>query len=620
MREPMAVPRSTFSMRTGVAHLRSLPADTLLDLALQRAERDVFVSPILHEVIHHACANTAVNVALQYRWLELLRLLLSSPGFGYGIDEELVSMAADLAAGEAALQPIAEGLALFAEFDCAVPGSPTVQSVMLGPADALLWRLLALKGGVGSHVDALRGALLDERLDARTVVRKADLLCNPVRPGTGNDTYLIGYLVVKALWTRFLAGGPDPRLRAPSFLHFVMYYLYEDWTLAGLVLSADRLSGAAVARRVADRLASLFSMDLARQVAAFTDDLAGRHRERGTLIRGPEEREHGGFSGLDLSADEIRAGMRALVRFDLERVGPGARLADQTERVAGIRNLQHASLMAEMDPQSELVADLLLRGHVPGRPIVRLLDFIVDLPKEKRPYCYLLDVPVGIGGEAEELMLWASQDRPMRSLRVGATVADPFASRPAVGRLVGVVTSTDVPWRFYAFLLQDASIVCSWAHGGEVRDASELQRLGAMVQREAQIERATELSLPMLNEYLVRNVQVSDAVARQADSATSDMVARLRGLLAAEGWGGLLSSGGTRDFGFLNVVPRTADVRCLAAAGLCGAFGQDRAGMEERMARAGYRLEEALAVSQRASDAAGPPLIRMDGEQVSVAV
>jgi hypothetical protein len=37
------------------------------------------VYAIVHELLHHGAANSAVNVVMQWRWLRLVRLLLSSP-------------------------------------------------------------------------------------------------------------------------------------------------------------------------------------------------------------------------------------------------------------------------------------------------------------------------------------------------------------------------------------------------------------------------------------------------------------------------------------------------------------------------------------------------------------
>ena len=611
--------RSTFSMRTGVARLRALPAPVLLDLTLQNAGAEVLISPILHEVIHHACANTAVNVAMQYRWLELLRLLLSSPSFGYGIDEEQVDLAEDLAATEAALQPIAEGIAHFAEFDCVVPESATLRNTMLGPTDALLWRLLSLKAGIGSHVDELWGQLRSEQLGARTIARKTDVLCNPVRPSTGNDSYLLGYLTVKAPWNRFVASCPEARLRAPSFLHFVMYYVYEDWELARILLSPGRIPVDAVTRRIATRLTTLFAANLSAQVSAFTDDLASRGKQRGTLQRGPEEREHGVFQGLDLTVQEVRAGMTSLVRFHRDHVAPGGALADQHQRVTGIRNLQHAAMMMEMDPTASFVTELLRRHRVVGAAMVRLLDFVLDIPERKRAFCQLIDLPVDIRGQGTQLLLSPTGDHAnIRALE--APAAAQFSSVPQSGRVVGVIASTDIPWRFYCFLVKGDAVVCSWIHGGEIKDTEEHRALMETISREAQMESSTQLSFTMLNDYITRNTAASERVRRRADATTRAIAEILRELLNGAGWQGLLSPASAQDFGVRNIVSKMSDVRCISAAGLCNAFRRSRTDVNTLMQSAGFELASALEVSERVKMGTGVTLIRTEGDQVFVQV
>lgn len=599
MSAPVGHMRSTFCMRTGVAHLRSLPSSQLLDLALQRADPEVLVTPILHEIIHHACANTAVNVAMQYRWLELLRLLLSSPAFGYGIHEEHVALAADLAAAEAVLQPIAEGLAHFAEFDCALPQSRMQRPYMLGPSDALLWRLVSLKQGADAHIDSLCALQRAELLDARTIDRKTNVLCNPIRPATGNDSYLLGYLAVKSLWNRFVAAGPGGGLRAPSFLNFVSYYVYEDWSLATILMSPGPIPLAAMTDRIDSRLRSLFAGDIAARVAAFTADMAARGEQRGTLTRGPEEREHGAFEGLDLTSEEVWDGMRALVRFQSERVGPAGAITEAAAP-AGIVNLQHQTLMATVEGK-------------------RILDLVLDLPQQKRAFCFLMDVPVDIRGRGGAELLLSPQDDPsvVRGLQAPA---GRFSSEPQPGRLFGVVASTAIPWRLYCFLLHGDEIVCSWTHGEPAEDPGELQRLARAIVNEAQMEGSLQLSFSLMNDYLTRNAAVQTQVEATAGAATSAVASRLRALLDAAGWTGLIGASVTRDFGLRNLVPTMKGVRGLAAAGLCNTFTSDRGELGAMMQGAGHPLADVLELSARIRVETGVTLVRADESHVHVQV
>jgi hypothetical protein len=62
----------------------------------------------VHELLHHAAANSAVKVIMQWRWLRSLGLLLSSRRYSVAGDDRFVGLVANLAAVEAVLQPLAE--------------------------------------------------------------------------------------------------------------------------------------------------------------------------------------------------------------------------------------------------------------------------------------------------------------------------------------------------------------------------------------------------------------------------------------------------------------------------------------------------------------------------------
>jgi hypothetical protein len=608
--------RNTFSMRTGVAHLRALPASSLLDLAFQKGGDDVFVTPLVHEIIHHACANTAVNVALQYRWLELLRLMISSPVLGVAIYDDEIEMAAKLAAAEAVFQPLAEGIAHFSEFDCVVPESRMGRDYMLGPADALMWRLIALKG-TGGHMDQLFGQLKSEQLDARTIKRKTDVLCNPVRPRTGNDTYLLGYLIIKSLWNKFITSVKDARLRAPSFLNFVMYYIYEDWELARIIVTSGRESPEPIIERIVARLKKLFDSDLVSQVIAFTDDMANRSNQRGTLIRGPEERKHGGFQGLGINEAEIKQAMLALINFQQEYVAAGARLAPQ-QKIENLTNLQHLNLMREMDASQPFVRELLYRQRLTGDRIVRLLDFVLDLPQQKRAFCYLMDIPVAIRAQNGTELLLSPLDDPSRVRSMPAPSASAFSDVAQPGRLFGVIASTAIPWRFYCFVLHQDRVVAVWGHGAGDDDA-EFQQLSRTITTEVQMENATRLSFVKLNEFMMSNQQIQEVVGERADAASQAIAEELNSILQTKGWAGLLTKQTKFDFGVANIVPKKS-VKSLAAAGICNAFSRDRQEMESLMHEAGYKLSDVLEVSEQVKKETGVTLSRAANQHLYIQI
>jgi hypothetical protein len=620
-------------MRTGVAHLRSLPPSVQLDLGLAQLSPDVLTTPLLHEIIHHVCANSAVNVAMQYRWLELLRLTLSAPAFGYGIYEEYIELAADLAAAEAVLQPLGEGIAHFAEFDCAAPNSKMmiVDTTTIGVTDALLWRLLSLKGNSSADYDDMFRLMQSEQLNGRTIARKTDVLCNPFYPSTGNDCYLLGYLVVKSLWNRFADGRPAPPLRPTAFLDYVLYYFYEDWGLAQILMAPGRIPVERVLRHFVGRLKGLLESDIVAKALAFKNDMRLRVDERGTLRRGPEEFEHGPFKGLDLTDGEVRAGLRATWRFYQERVGPNGFLTPEHATPENLINLQHHILtmpLPRTDPQVLAYIERNRRGHGligPDNFEIRTLDSILEIPDRKRAFCHLIDLEVNVRGrDGRELLLSIPGD-PSSERVLPTTSASRVTERPQQGRLFGVLATTDTPSRFYCFLMcadeqlgwLEPRLVCGWSHGSQLGDrVIEVKPLISTIAAELQMEQVTQLSFVALNDYFLRDELAMAPVRARADDTTRAMGQELRGTLQRAGWTGLIGKPDNRDFGLRKILPKMSDVRSVAAAGLCNAFTTARTEVDELMQGAGFRLSDAIEASKLAERRAGVTLIRRQDDHV----
>jgi hypothetical protein len=618
MEPSIAAVRNSFSMRTGVARLRSLPPSVLLDLAMQRLPSAVLTTPLVHEIVHHACANSAVNIALQYRWLELLRLNLSSPGFGYAVYDDHVALAADLAATEAVFQPFAEGIANFAEFDCAVPDSKIVRTTTLGFVDALTWRLLACKPGVGSHVDDLCGLLRKEQLHEQTVARKKNILCNPVYPSSGDGVYLLGYLSVKSLWNRCVESDPSWVLRPAPFLHFVMDYFYEDWGLAQILMTPGRIQ----VNRVLDRLARRFekllnSSDLSGKAVAFVSDFDKRQRQRGTLRRGPEELQHGGFAGLDLSKEEIQQGMRATMFFYETCIGPCGAVSRQ-QSIPEISNLQHQILTAAQPRDLSEVSAYAKRHSVPENCAIRVLDFILEIPQNKRPYCFLLDVKVMITARSANHLILSIAGEPGSERVLPTPDAAGFDATPRAGRLFGVVASTSIPWRLYCMLMYQGKVAALWGHGDQPSDSAECGRILQTIATEMQMEEVTQLSFQSMNDYLTKNELAKGVVTEAADAAAIRVSEQIRKILTNAGWSGLMRKPGSLDFGLRNIVK--GNLATLAAAGICASFSTTRPELEELMQLAGYRLQDALEMSERVKQESGVTLIRVEGNRIQVRV
>jgi hypothetical protein len=605
-----ALARSTFSMRTGVARLRSVAPEAQLGMALQQLHPGVVTEPMLHELLHHACANSAVNVAMQYRWLALMRATLSSPAFGSGIDELHVELAADLAGTEALLQPLAEGLAHFAEFDCAAPAIPddreAASDTRFGLTDAISFRLLTLKDGASSDVRDVREAQRAEKLSAIEIGRRADVLSHPLFPGTANDAYLIGYLTVKAAWDRYLAVAGDDALAASSYIEFLLYWFYEDWTLAALVLRPGSEGADAVAGRLAARVRELFEPDVGARARAFVEDKMAR-QERGLLQRGPEERRHGAFAGLDITDDEIRAGMRALMSFHLSHVAPGAPLAeDGASPPSGLRNVQHQALVAVVPPCDELTR-YLERNPAARGELVRTLDFVLELPQLKRPLGAMLDVDVECGVDEAGRLHARAGDADW------AAVPEQLAGAGLqTGRLVGVAMSTQFPWSLHCLLLDGDSVLAGWSFSRDQAD-DELQMIAHAVSTEAQFEAVTDLSLERLTRYFAAALMSDEVpgVRERGDEATLAICTRLRAIVADHGWAGLFASGPpVLDAGVRSHLKGPL-VRALAVAGLANAFSIEREAVAAALAAEGLELDELVQAGEDLGAHSGLWLLRV---------
>jgi hypothetical protein len=579
-------------MRTGVARLRSVPAEVQLAMALGQLDRDVVTEPMVHELLHHACANSAVNIAMQYRWLALMRATMSSPTFGWGLDSLHVELAADLAATEALLQPLAEGLAHFAEFDCAAPtvsGDREADAgVRFGLTDAISLRLLTLKANASDDVRDLREAQREEKLSDVEIGRRADVLSHPLFPATANDAYLLGYLTAKAAWDHYLtAAGPDA-IAASSFVEFLLYYFYEDWTLGALVLRPGAEGAEAVAGRLAARVGALFDRDLASRVRAFVEDRMARQK-RGFLARGPEERQHGAFAGLEVADDEIRAAMNELMRFHGAEIGPGAPLAvDGPEPPRGLRNALHQALLAVVAPCDELTGYFERNPAARGEP-VRVLDFVLELPQLKRPHGAMLDVDVETGHDEHGRLY-------VRAGEHGDWLMAPeqFASAGLqTGRLVGVAMSTQFPWSLHCVLLSGDTAVAGWSFSRDQAD-HELAQIARPLCVEAQFQEATELSLEQLTRHFAAALASDEipGVRERGDEATVAICARLRAILAEQGWAGLFASGPPSIDGGIRTHLTGPLVRALAVAGLANAFSIDREEVGAAVAANGLDLDE----------------------------
>jgi hypothetical protein len=615
---PAAITRSTFSMRTGIATLGAFaPRDQLL-LALGRLAEDAPIDPIVHELMHHNAANSAVNVAMQYRWLALLRLSLSSPGFRLEQPEHR-RIATDLAVTEALLQPLAEGLACFAEFDCAVPDAMVGEPLpVLTTVDWISLRLFSLRPDVGSYLPSMHRASVAEKLSARQVRRRADVLSHPLRPRTMNDAYLVGYLLVKAAWDVYVRGGGPARWPAGSFIEFVHYWFYEDWRLGALLLQPGDGGAYAVRDRIVSRARRLLDDDLPGRVDAFVRDKMQRE-ERGMLMRGPEEREHGAFAGLEIGVDDIADASWTFASFYLSRVGPGAPVAAAPASNPVSLDEQMHSLMLQplADAEPEAVAAYYERN--PGTPPSRLcmLDFFLEIPQRNRARAAVLDLPIEVEIESGRIAALRADDEdepwhdPPAELSTSLTGAGLRR-----GRLVGFAQSNARPWRLECFAVIDGSVRAAWVHG----DVDEREHRDTMEQINW-YEAFRVASGQSPEAFLTQAVRASELLeGADADEASLSVAMGLREVLAERGWSPLLGvSPAAADIGVRSWLPGPL-VRALAATGLVNSYSTARAEVARRLEEHDCDLEQLLAACDRLAADHEVELVHADAETIRARV
>lgn len=207
--------------------------------AIKQGSMDLTYLPnILHECTHHATFNSPVGCALAALWASSQTNWIEQIGKSH---PTLASR--DLAVLQAArtlLTPLAEGLALFAEYDLTCGPAPILSHVsqhamMLftkGRLPKLLDGLRAapLRAAVQPHSDdalsRTHTALLEEaRRQPAWLERKAHLLSQPI---DGPHRYLLGYLAVKAMYGALSKRVVEPMDPEAFFLLLIRHFFHDE--------------------------------------------------------------------------------------------------------------------------------------------------------------------------------------------------------------------------------------------------------------------------------------------------------------------------------------------------------------------------------------------------------
>jgi hypothetical protein len=237
-----------------------------------------FFPEFVHELTHHDCYESGVGLALA-----LLQLRARREALRAGADVKAAWRAAEYAiryeTAIAMLRPLAEGLALFAEFD-AVPGSARVMTRI-----ALLAGISFGQAREGETIAGLATRVIaSRRFGADLVSRKANLLSQPLRSAGGG--YLPGYLLVRSLLMQLpTINGNDALFDTDFFLNYVRTAFFDDPALVNLLLDPETElqpeqigpydPSQAIVHRFLERLRELFTLTTQQSLRLFEDVTLG---------------------------------------------------------------------------------------------------------------------------------------------------------------------------------------------------------------------------------------------------------------------------------------------------------------------------------------------------------
>ncbi len=200
-----------------------------------------YLGDFLHELMHHWCFLSPVGTALSLLQMRARRnALLHIIETSEYPNNDLDKIAEDTLRYEAAigvLRPLAEGLALFADFD-AFPGNSEIMSIIMS---LTLVHFTDWRGTSNSNtrLNLLRERLFSHRLSNFTRERKANLYVQPLSAEGGG--YLLGYLFVKNLMYLLQNQSNSHKLFDSDFyMTFLRSFIYEDYGLVAMLLDKEK--------------------------------------------------------------------------------------------------------------------------------------------------------------------------------------------------------------------------------------------------------------------------------------------------------------------------------------------------------------------------------------------
>jgi hypothetical protein len=256
-----------------------------------------YLPDFVHELLHHQCFHSPVGLALTLLQLRARRrsLLLQSRKDESDLGADIWSVLDDVVRYETAIslmRPLAEGLALYAEFD-ALPGeSPVISQAMLMTGVSFVDfkndKDQTEDGSLFARAKHISKLLISHRLEKEFHDRKINLLVRPFSTERGG--YLPGYLTVKNLWYCLVRQMQSEKFfDTDLFLNYLRTFFYEDYAFVAVLLDPDKeiSSVGAGSRDSAEAISRYFQQRLTQLVRFTTQDEVSHFEQ--AILGDPEE-------------------------------------------------------------------------------------------------------------------------------------------------------------------------------------------------------------------------------------------------------------------------------------------------------------------------------------------
>jgi hypothetical protein len=529
----------------------------------------------LHELTHHWCFLSPVGFVLAVLQLRARRTgvqLYNRVGDADALERRLADDVCRYEAAATILRPLAEGLALFAEFDAMSGPESSTLSMPCELTGAFFGFGEMRQGDTSLFVfdEAWRLPLRESRASYQCFRRKRSLLQQPLDPAAAGG-YLGGYLTVRTLWLHL--AREDRRLLNESdlFLMYLRSFFYDDRRLVRLLLEP--------------RTDFAGEFEIMRHLAERFDRFA---RVSGADVRLYEE-------ALKAGDGEIDGNAAALSR---------ALLVDEDDHRRG--NELSDALLAELEHQELETVDGLLR----------LWDAEI---LRNRDVMYLGSLPVDVSVDADETCTVTSAGGTSRRLHAAEGVergtgpgwVDLFFST-----LVGIKARASIVFR-------GEEEVATVFGGPDAITEGARQRFTGRRHNRRSFQSGTE----EMNDYLAQAIDAAPWVrteVEEARAAAADITAAIYQNMAIfdiddERKEGVRAA--MRTDGFLDILGWESElVDALALISLSWPLRLRRDGVAELLARRGLDLATALDSLAERSYNFGGSLVLEAGDTMLAAV